>query len=150
GNTATVTVNVQPPDIAITNFYSDGTNLNLNYAVSGADVGPFSIALYASHDGVSLDQQLQLVDAGVDPGAPGNHPLTFQPRFDDPSEDYRLLAVLDTDDDVTESNEDNNWVQFAGGMYVAIEDSGKRVLHVHGTNLPDNVILSVSGSTLHV
>src|SRR5207249_2359772 len=106
------------PDIVINSFTStsDGQNLQLSYSVNRGPAVPFNIALYASSDGTSLDQELQVVPAqsyGV-----GTYSQTISAAFDDPQQDYYLIAVADIDDDVAEFDETNNTAAFAGGAFL--------------------------------
>src|SRR5205823_780753 len=135
---ATVTIHVtEAQDVAISGFYSDGTNLLVSYLVVGPSVAPFKIAVYASGDGVSLDAPLQEIDADY---SQGFHTLPIYATFDDPQDDYYLVAHLDSADDVNEINEDNNTAVFAGGAFIDHEAmSGQTVLQVHGTDGADPI-----------
>lgn len=63
-------------DIAATAFYSDGIELQIDYSISGSDAGAFQLALYASANGTTLDQQLQIVSGDSSWGTLGPHTLT--------------------------------------------------------------------------
>jgi VCBS repeat-containing protein len=148
-NTATVSISVgTAPELAITGFSSNGTNLEIDYSVANGAAGSFKIALYTSDDGLTLGEQLQEVNGGQNPGSLGNHTLTFQPTFDDPAENYYLVAVLDSNDEVLESDETNNAAVFSGGAFVAEEaNSGLTVVHVDAKNTVTTTSLSKVGST---
>jgi Ca2+-binding RTX toxin-like protein len=138
GNVATVALQVAAAqDVAITSFYSDGTDLKIEYLVLGQSVAPFTITVYASADGTSLDQALEIHDGD---NTQGRHTLTIHPTFDDPQEDYYLVAQVDSDNDVAEVNEDNNTALFLGGAFIAHEAlSGKTVLHAQGTDRDEGI-----------
>jgi hypothetical protein len=129
-----------PAEIEINSFYTDGFDLKIGYTVSptAAPPGPFKIALFASPDGQTLGQQLQTATADH---SPGSRVLNIIPTFSDLPEDYFLVAKVDANDSVLETNEGNNQRLFNGGSFLAREAaSGKTVVHVHGldeTSFPD-------------
>jgi VCBS repeat-containing protein len=142
---ATVTINVAAPlDIHLTSFTSNGTNLAVNYTVSGAVPPSFSIALYQSPDGVTLGQQLQAVPGNT---ALGPQSTSIVSTFSDIQGDYYLIAKVDSAGVVAESNETNNTAPFAGGSFVAMELGGKRVVHAHGTNAADTITATLANAT---
>ena len=47
--------------IQITQFYTNGTNLLIDYTVAAGFTSPFKIGLYASRDGVHVEEQLEVV-----------------------------------------------------------------------------------------
>jgi hypothetical protein len=147
---ATVTLDViEDQDIAIGRFYSDGTDLKIDYAVLGDAVGPFSIAVHASADGTSLDEPLATAAAD---NTPGTHTLTIAPTFDDPQYDYYLVAQVDANAEIPEVYEDNNQALFAGGAFIDHEaSSGLTVLQVHGTDSDDSLsVAATSDDAWHV
>src|SRR5262245_4436258 len=99
-------------DIALTNFYADDTKLKIQYLVYGPDVTNFNNAVYASFDGDSVNQQLE-----VRPGdsSQGMHTLPIEPTLTDLQQDYYLIAKVDVDGVVQEVNENNNRAPFLGG-----------------------------------
>jgi Calx-beta domain/RTX calcium-binding nonapeptide repeat (4 copies) len=124
-----------PAEIAIARFYGDGTNLKIDYKVSGEVFVPFKIAVGASFPGEGFSKELCVGDGEA---AAGDHTLTLIPAFDDFQCDYRWMAFADSDYDVGEINEENNFVSFSGGAFVVHEPtSGKMVLHIHATDFDD-------------
>ncbi len=126
----------ETPDIAITSFYSDGQKLRVQYVVLGTDSWPLEIQLYASDDGVTLDEPLgesvEVTEASY--LTQGMHSFSFVPTFDDIKRDYYLMAKIDSGGDVPEHSVNNNKALFAGGSFVVEEaDSGKTVIHYQGT-----------------
>src|SRR5207244_7978341 len=104
--------------------------------VNGGQPPAFKIAVYSSLDGVSLDQELAIADGDT---TLGSHTLTIAPTFDDMQDDYYLIAVVDSNDDVPESDETNNTALFSGGAFVVHEiQSGKTVLQIQGTDANDS------------
>ncbi len=125
---------VEDPEIAITDFYSDGTDLKIAYTVAGT-VSEFTIAVLTSPDGQALGVELEIAAGDT---APGSHVLTIAPTFDDLVEDYYLIAVVDYGQAVAEASEANNQARYNGGLFVAEEaGSGKSIVHVHGIDEPD-------------
>jgi Ca2+-binding RTX toxin-like protein/pimeloyl-ACP methyl ester carboxylesterase len=130
---ATVTIQSElDNELAITKFYSNGIDLQVEYAVLGTDIGSFTIGVYASYDGHSLDK---LLESGPGDPTQGVHTLPISPTFKDLDRDYYLLAKIDDTDAVTESNENDNVSRFLPGSFLVHEsqaDGGKTVLHVQG------------------
>jgi VCBS repeat-containing protein len=118
-------------DIMITGFYSDGYNLYVQYLVAGAINQAFSIGVYSSGNGTTLDDLPLESAAGIT--SQGVHTATIAPTFDDWQADYYLVAKVDSNDEITETNENNNALLFAGGAFLVHEAlSGKTVLHAQG------------------
>ena len=84
---ATVSITVEDdPDIAITAFYSDGITLQVQYVASLREltVGPFSIGIYKSYDGVNpVGGPLETADAITSAGV---HTVPITATFVDPQE----------------------------------------------------------------
>jgi Ca2+-binding RTX toxin-like protein len=136
-NIATVAINVlQARDIAITSFYSDGKNLKVAYSTSGQVATDWKVGIYTS-----TGTLLQSANTG-----PTGSPLTIYPTFDDIGIDYHLIAVVDSDDEIDETNESNNTAQFAAGTFVVQESLFNKAVHVHGTDADDVVALTLTPS----
>jgi hypothetical protein len=136
----TIGSTTQGPDLTINEFYTDGTDLKIDYTVSADGASVFKIAIYASPDGTALGTLLE-EHAETIPGR-GKHTLNFSPTFTDPTGDYFLIAKIDSTSQVNEPNEGNNTARFNGGSFVVVEaNSKKTILHVAGTDDPDSVFL---------
>jgi Ca2+-binding RTX toxin-like protein len=148
-NIVPVYINVYDPDVEITSFYSDGTRLKIDYYVAAQLAEPLEIALYASPDGVELQD---LLHSGIVEGTDGPHPLTIEPNFTDLRTDYYLVAKIDSANDLLEENEDNNRATFTGGTFLASETaSGRTILHVHAGNDSElTTVFAATSGPLHV
>jgi hypothetical protein len=126
-----------PAEIAITRFYVDGASLKIDYTVVGEVFSPFKIAVFSSFDRSSFNKQLAIGDGEM---TRGHHTLSLSPAFDDEQYDYYLMVMADFGNDVQEVDEENNVFKgFAGGVFVVHEPtSGKKVLHIHGTDGDDS------------
>jgi len=113
---ATVRITVhEAADLALTSFTSDGSKLWLNYLVLGSSIAPFNIAVYTSPDGTTLGQQIYLRSGDT---SPGYHALGVSPSFIDPTEDFYLIARLDSGGTVEETNESNNQMRLGAGAFL--------------------------------
>src|SRR5262245_3688407 len=140
---AAVTIQVtMSNDIAITNFFSDGVDLKVQYFVLGDynELDDVEVRVYASPDGVALGQELA---SGTQNLGRGLQTLTITPHFPDLQQDYYLVAKVDTASAFSESNENNNSMKFRAGAFL-VDDNGQAVLHVHGTNESDYVSVSTT------
>jgi Big-like domain-containing protein len=74
------------------------------------------------------------------------------PAYDDWYDNYRLIAVVDSNNDVAESDESNNSALFAGGAFLVTEPtSGNHVLHVDsGLNAATTSIFKMDDATFRV
>jgi hypothetical protein len=144
-NLATVSFTVSNTrDIAAGALTSDGTDLHFEYTVSGGTVSPFSIGLYASSDGVAPGQLLQSIEA---PDLTvGTFSLNISPQFDEPQDDYYLVAVVDSADDINETDETNNVSLFAGGSYLLYEPSKDQYTSIFDAS-DDSQAISVTTTT---
>ncbi|MCC7086316.1 MAG: hypothetical protein IT427_15035 [Pirellulales bacterium] len=128
----------------IDTFTTDGTQLSIGYTVAGDYAPDFTIGLYASPDGVALGELLQSIP--VDTTA-GTRSLALTPEFADLQQDYFLMAAVDGDEQVPESDEANNALLFAGGAFVAQDAaSGGKVLQYHGGPAAEAISLAVPTS----
>src|SRR5207249_3812717 len=119
-------------DVSIASFFSDSTQLKVEYLVLGSSTPPFTISVNASSDGVALEDQLALyrVQSPAE-RSPGLHVVSIPASFDDLTWDYYVMAKIDSAGEVQEQNEANNVARFAAGTFVVDEPtSGRRVLHV--------------------
>src|SRR5207237_7760804 len=73
---------------------------------TGGAVGAFNIGIYASSDRVTPEQLLQ--SAAATDLQSGTHTLTISPTFGDLHGNYSLVAIVDANDDINETHEDNN------------------------------------------
>jgi Ca2+-binding RTX toxin-like protein len=133
-------------DLAISGFSANGTDLVVNYNISGSAANAFNIGVYRSSDATSLDALLtsKRIDASSDLSV-GSHSVTIQANFTDPQQDYFLLGVLDSSGEVSEASETNNTMVMSGGVFV----SSGGIIEVQGGSAADNVSVS-SGSSVTV
>jgi VCBS repeat-containing protein len=141
---ATVNITVtKTRDVEITSFTSDGTDLTVEYEVTGGTVASFVVTLFASLDGVTPGYELQSVAGNT---AAGAHTLTIEPDFADVPEDYFLMAVVDGFDAIIETDEENNIALFEGGTFVAVDPvDGTTTTHIHvEEDLTNGVSITIS------
>ena len=130
-------------DLMVGAFSADGEDLLVDYSVGGEAATAMTVGVYRSNDGgATLDAQVAS-QAVTDTNllALGSHQLTLTADFVDVQEDYELYVVLDTDDDVAESDETNNRLVFGGGVF----QSADEVIHVHGGAGDDDIDISQPG-----
>ena len=115
-------------DLAITELSSDGQDLIVEYAVDNQSAGPFNVGLFASEDGINPDRLLQTerVSDPADYSMGAGHKLTLSPDFSDSPDDYYLIAIIDTANEVREVSESNNDQIYSGGVFVASDGVGAR------------------------
>jgi Ca2+-binding RTX toxin-like protein len=145
-NPATISIgNTTAVEIAPTAFYSDGTNLNIQYAVVGrdSDLAPISIGIYTSQDGITPDHLLQ--EVRVEQPHQGVYTLPITPIFTDPQYDYYLVAKVDSGGvnhagELDEANEGNNVIRLSPGSFLVHEgDTGQTILHVQDADFGNPV-----------
>jgi len=165
GNTVDIplTVGIYTADVEVISLVSDSSDEDLivTYDISDGDATAFNIGLYTSQDGVTPDTLLQTVAATNLLEGTG-YTQTIVPDFTqadvttDPEEDYYLIAMVDRTDVLFEEFEDNNVVEYAGGIFVDTTDD---VIHVHGTDegagpndmgMDDEVHVQTSGSNIRI
>jgi RHS repeat-associated protein len=133
------------PDLQIHSLIASGGQLTALVDVLYAASTPFTIGLYRSSNGTTLDALLTYTSV-TDPAllSPANgHSIVLDTSFVDPQADYFLVAKLDSGSAITETSEANNQVQFAGGAFV----DGNGVLQIHRGSGNDFVGISeVSGN----
>jgi len=145
-NVATVSLNMQPVnDIALIAFYPDGTDLSVEYFVTGDQVGPFNITVSAITAGQTAALPLEVWPGDA---SPGRHTLRIAPTFVDPQSDYSLVAQVDSGNSVTENSEDNTTAALQPGAFVVHETaaggSGQAVLHIEGSDAADPVSVAAT------
>ena len=129
-------------DLLITQFYSNGTDLLVDYDVVNEAATAFDIDITRAADGVNDDavvHSARISDAAD--LAVGSHTLTIAPNFTDVQEDYWLLARIDAGGEVAETDETNNSATFDGGVFQAADGT----IHVHGTSGLDDVSVTQPG-----
>ena len=142
-------VNYGPPaDVKVHKFYTDGSDLLVEYSVTGKVWADFTVGVYASSDGIAPQE---LLASGIGDSTPGLHVMRLTPTFDDPQRDYLLMAKVDGNGDVLEGNENNNTLLFSGGQFVVHEaNSGKWVVQAYGSSGMDLVSVSTSPTSSKV
>ncbi|HHH76189.1 MAG TPA: hypothetical protein ENL03_04105, partial [Phycisphaerae bacterium] len=116
--------------------------LVVNYEVKDAEAGAFDVGIYSSTDGQVADDLLQTIR--VDDAAlltVGSHELAFNPDFVDSQGDYSLMAMLDINDEVAESDELNNQGVLGEGLFLTADGT----VHVHGSDAVDEVNITQPG-----
>ncbi|MCC7086314.1 MAG: cadherin-like domain-containing protein, partial [Pirellulales bacterium] len=142
---AAVSLYVGYYDFVIDTFTSDGTQLSIGYSVAGDYAPDFTIGLYASPDGVMLGELLQSIP--VDTTA-GTRSLVLTPEFTDLQQDYFLMAAVDGDEQVAETDETNNALLFAGGAFLAADPfSGGNSLQYQGSAAAEDVLIVPKDAT---
>ena len=129
-------------DLLITQFYSNGTDLLVDYDVVNEAATAFDIDITRAADGVNDDavvHSARISDAAD--LAVGSHTLTIAPNFTDVQEDYWLLARIDAGGEVAETDETNNSATFDGGVFQAADGT----IHVRGTSGLDDVSVTQPG-----
>jgi hypothetical protein len=83
--------------------------------------------------------------------------VSFSVTFADTYKDSFLMVVVDTDKLINESDESNNDLKFAGGIFIAHESETRQVLHIVGVDNmeggnagADSATAAINGSTLQV
>jgi Ca2+-binding RTX toxin-like protein len=135
-------------DIAITGFTADGTDLKVDYDITGANVAAFNVSLYASSNGTTLGQFLvsERVTNSADLQVGTGHQFTFTPfAFFASSVDFYFVAVVDSSNEISEDSESNNQLALTEGLF----QTANGVLYVNGSSAGDNITISDS-STLDV
>src|SRR5207244_3290121 len=96
-------------------------------------------------DGTTLPlAALEEVDGNT---ALGQHTAIVTPTFSDPTGDYLLVAKVDSQSEVAESDETNNTALFDGGSFLVKEAATQQtIIHVQGTNAGDWVTVTTSTS----
>ena len=125
-------------DLSITQFTAEGTDITVDYEITGQAVPAFDIDLTRSADGTVDDAVLQSIRID-DPAdlALGSHSVTISPDFSDVQSDYWLLGRIDAGGEVTETDETNNSATFSGVFQTTTGD-----VHVHGTSGDDDVSIT--------
>ena len=141
---ATINVQVGQPEIYTESGDFDITPANgttfdgqmkLWYSIANGPSAPFNVAIYASSvqspDASTLGDRLMTFRVDNPDDLNTNlHSITFRPDFVDLPKDYYLVARLDADGEVNESNETTNQVSFTGRVFVTTDGT----VHVHGTD----------------
>jgi Ca2+-binding RTX toxin-like protein len=129
-------------DLSLDSYYSDGDDWHVQYEVSNQAATAFEVGVYRSSDGVTQDELLtsHRVDQSDDL-AVGLHDLVITPEFTDVQEDYQLIVSVDSDNEVSESDETNNAMLFEGGVFKALDGT----VHVHGIDLADDIDVTQPG-----
>lgn len=124
-------------DLSIMNFSADGLDLIVNYEIANAAASAFDIAVYRSYDGITLDEFLcaQRIDINLGIGV---HQASITANFGDLEQDYQLVALIDSNSEITEDNEQNNQFAFAGGAFL----DANNVIQIHGTTENDNLVFA--------
>ena len=137
--------NLLAADLVPLSFYSDGTDLVVQYDVQNQNAAPFDVGVYSSADGVTPDTLLQMhrFDDASEYSV-GSHTQSIVANFTDSTDDYKLLMVFDVNDEVAEANENDNDQLFDGGVF----RSGD-IVHVHGSAVADTVSIS-NGTAMNV
>ncbi len=136
-------------DLVATTFDTSANQLRMTYDVVGDNAPAFDIGVYKSSDGSTLDTLLmtyEVTDANKRTGSPSGeeHSVYFDAYFNDTEDDYYLVAVLDVNSEVSETDEDNNQDKLDLGVFDAEETSGAMVLHVHGYDQGESITIQVS------
>ena len=151
-----------PPDIEITGFSvnpSDSTLLDVTYEIHYAQPDAFDIAIYAWFD--PQTPETLLIDhfavsdpADRTPGVP--HTLSIPAVFrnqgtvEDPvydlELDYFLMAKVDSQDVVVETNELNNTRLFDGGIFrdPGTPEEPHKIVHAHGFDRADQAARDIA------
>ncbi|HUT14561.1 MAG TPA: LamG-like jellyroll fold domain-containing protein, partial [Thermoguttaceae bacterium] len=121
-------------DLGITGFFADGEDPAVSYQIDGDEAPAFDIGIYRSFDGITPDALLgtRRID---NPAAlsPGSHEASITADFVDVQADYFLMARIDAGGEVVETDETNNQLLFAGGIFQATDGT----VHVHGSDEED-------------
>src|SRR5574340_479984 len=109
-------------DLAAVGFSTRDNNLLVRYDVTGEPAVPFTISVCRSADGQTPASPLMThrVETPADL-TPGRHGVSIVASFTDVPEDYCLVAQLDANQEVTETDESNNTKAFSGGVFVAAD-----------------------------
>lgn len=127
-------------DLQLTSFASDGLDFVVTYDIANEGVAPFDITVYRSADGTTLGDMLATVEvADSAKRIVGNgHSVSISPAFTDVASDYKLVAVVDAGQEISETSETNNQGAFAGGVFKTADGT----VHVHGTAAGDTIVVS--------
>ena len=129
-------------DLAATAFTADGTSLSVTYEVSGEPATAFDLSIHQSSDGTTLGGGLGTTRiTRAELLSVGSHTVSVPLSIVDPQTDYFLVAKADASGEVAETNEANNVVLFAGGVF----RDGADLVQIHGDSGVDNV--TIGGST---
>jgi Ca2+-binding RTX toxin-like protein len=131
-------------DIIITAFASDGANLNVIYDIQYENATAFDIGVYQSADGTTLGALLltRRITDSAKLAVGTNHIESVAPSFNDTQADYFLVAKVDADGEVSETDEANNTATFSGGVFKTADG----IVHVHGTGSGDTIGVSKPGT----
>jgi hypothetical protein len=142
----TFTVDVVSAAVTLTDFASNGTDLEVSYNVTGAaSAGPFNINVYTSPDGSTPDQLLMsapVTGSGNLTETTGTpHTFTFAPSFDDVQSGYHLIAVADANP--------SSAVEFDGGVFIAPSVTAsppQDILYVFGRDGSSGDAVTIEGA----
>ena len=129
-------------DILLTEFGATGAHFVVSYEIADEAAPAFNVSVYRSADGVTLDALVGSRPVTLEERTTGKHTIGIGASFIDVRTDYRLIAVVDSSDDVLESSEENNRIAFRGGAVIAPDG----VVHVHGSDAADIVSIRSSAN----
>lgn len=131
-------------DLAITDFTStsSGALLQVSYSVANETSPQFKIGVYSSTDGSTYGPTPLFTHTVSNSGdlTVGSHTVSFSAAYSDPGQDHFLIAQLDSDAAVTETNESNNSLVFGGGVFRA----NNNAIEVQGGSGADTVTVALS------
>lgn len=129
-------------DLSLTGFTGNGFDLVVTFDVANEAVAAFDVNLYRSNDGTTLGDLLATIEVtdAYNRSVGTGRVVTISPNFSDVGSDYKLIAVLDANNEVGESNEDNNKSVFSGGVFQTADGT----VHIHGTPAADSISIGQS------
>jgi len=120
-------------DLNIHEFHSDGRDLQLTFDHFGVTTDPFTVEIYKSFDGKLADELLFSQSITPAPNTSNiTEPISIPASLADTDEQYRLLAVIDSD----RVRLSQRRTAFSGGVFYTAADD---VLHVHGSEFDDTI-----------
>lgn len=117
-------------------------HVDFAYEIANQSTAGFTIGIYRSSDGVSLDERLMSIP--VSSASDGFSVQAFAPDFSGHiDEDYQLVAVVDDDTSLPDVDRSNNTAVFSGGVFqeTLVSPAGRRI-YIHGTSDSDTVAVS--------
>lgn len=128
-------------DLVALGAVGNGSQIVVEYQVTGDSVGTFNISLYRSSNGVYLDELLQTQQIDGALLGTGTHQVAIDAAFSDTTTDYYLVAVIDGGGDVTETSETNNAAVVSGVFQTA-----DGIVHVQGTGSAESISVTHDGT----
>jgi Ca2+-binding RTX toxin-like protein len=131
-------------DLSLTAFTGNGFDLVVTYDVGNEPVAAFDVNIYRSNDGTTLGDLLATFEVtdSYSRSVGSGRSVMISPNFSDIGSDYKLVAVLDANQEIGESNESNNKGAFSGGVFKTADGT----VHIHGTAAADSISIGQSSN----